>query len=197
MLYLSPWLEDDNTARSFSCLSSLRALRRSPGDRWGALSILKLAKEEIGVTQGTTTPHAHPLAETFGKEQTLPSPSSGHSRKHTHLGKTMTWPEKVREATADTRDTTMSISWGTCRGGARRWQMSSAWPPLGPGGAQGSGSRQDRSSWPPQEAGQELQPKRSWWAKGKHCCCPHVRLPRPWGEQNPHLEKSLLKALLF
>jgi len=38
--------------------------------------------------------------------------------------------------------------------------MSSAWPPLGPGGAQGSGSRQDRSSWPPQEAGQELQPKR-------------------------------------
>lgn len=76
--------------------------------------------------------------------------------------------------------------------GACRWQMSPAWPPLGPGGAQGSGSRQDRSSWPPQEAGQELQPKRSCWAKGKRCCCHLVRLPRPWGKQNPHLFEVLL-----
>ena len=38
-LYLSPWLEDDNTARSFSCLSSLQVFRCSLGDSWGALSI--------------------------------------------------------------------------------------------------------------------------------------------------------------
>ena len=53
-----------------------------------------------------------------------------------------------------------------------------------------------RVGWPPQEVGQELQPKRFWWAEGKHCY-PRVRLPRPWGKQNPHLENGLLKVLLL
>ena len=31
-------------------------------------------------------------------------------------------PENVREARGTTGDTTMSSSWGTCNGGAQRWQ---------------------------------------------------------------------------
>lgn len=44
----------------------------------------------------------------------------GYSHQHTHLGKTMTRPENVREASIAARDTTMSISQGACRGGAGR-----------------------------------------------------------------------------
>jgi len=44
----------------------------------------------------------------------------GYSHQHTHLGKTMTRPENVREANTATRETTMSLNQGTCRGGTGR-----------------------------------------------------------------------------
>ena len=49
----------------------------------------------------------------------------------------MTRPENVSEATGTTWDTTMSSSWGTCNGRARRWQdVVSMAEALNVGGAQ-------------------------------------------------------------
>ena len=38
------------------------------------------------------------------------------SSNHTHSGKMITRPEKVKEAMGTTRDTTILSSWGTCNG---------------------------------------------------------------------------------
>ena len=67
--------------------------------------------------------------------------SRGCSHQHTHVGKTMTRPEEVREATGATRDTSMSSSQGTCRGGTGRMRdVLVTAEALGPRGAQGGES---------------------------------------------------------
>ena len=87
------------------------------------------------------------------REQSSAS-SRGSSHKHTHSGKTTTRPERDREATAATRDTTMSSSQGTCRGGTGRlWNILVKAEALGSGGPEAG--RADStvalacpSSWP-------------------------------------------------
>lgn len=73
--------------------------------------------------------------ETIARESRAAALSRGSIHKHTHSGKTMTRPESVREATSATRDTTMSSSQGTCRGGSgRRWNILVMAEALGSGG---------------------------------------------------------------
>ena len=64
--------------------------------------------------------------------------SRGCSHQHTHVGKTMTRPEEVREATGATRDTTVSSSQGACRGEmGRMWDVLVTAEALGTRGARG------------------------------------------------------------